>query len=173
MKKILLITLLIFFLAIPVKADVITPPVMYLTFLPLVHGGNIGLARYVSAGFPFYPEERELWCNNGFSCTAVETLDSFVYTAPPGESIYVMRLFAAYWFPPNGAHIIFPFEGCARKICIRALEGSMTDGTMTKVEIYIDETQWGWGGPVHLADFHFRPVNLYSNYTEITVLYEE
>ena len=169
MRNLLLITLL---LAIsvsftPALAGIITPEGQYQPiYMPIVIGGSFGIDRFVSADFPFYPEEWEYWCNGGYPCTQADTLDSFQFRAPLDRVMAYVRLYLAFWDPPNGAHIIYPFDGCAEKVCVRSLQGSLAAHTATLVEVYIDSSLPGWGGPVHLADFSY----LYWPYQSITVV---
>ena len=163
MRKLLFIIVFILVSFVPVRADGITPEDGYFMRLPLVLSGSYGLDRYVTAGFPFWPEEQELWCNNGYPCTQVETLNKFRYRSPDGRAITFVRLYLAYLFPPDGAHIIYPYDGCLFQICVWSGEGNLQDRPATRVEVYIDPTQPGPSGTIHLADFMYtaaRPASI-------------
>ena len=165
MRKLSLILALvaIALIFINVKADNITPGDDYFMRLPLVLGGNFSIDRYVTAGFPFWPEELQLWCNSGYPCTQVETLNKFRYRSPDGRVITFVRLYLAYLFPPSGAHIIYPYDGCLYQICVRSVEGNLWERTATRIEVYIDPTLPGPSETIHLADFMFtaaRPTSI-------------
>jgi len=174
-RKLLLITLLLAISVsftparasgLPVRGIITLGDEYYSIYMPIVIDGNFRIDRFVSGGFPFYPEEWEYWCSGGYPCTQADTLDSFTFRAPPDRVVAYVRLYLAFWDPPNGAHIIYPYDGCAEKVCVRSLQGSLAAHTATLVEVYIDSSLPGWGGPVHLADFSY----LYWPYQSITVV---
>jgi hypothetical protein len=85
------------------------------------------------------------FCEQGTLCQEPFPEVPATFNAPEGFVISLVRLYSDEWTPPEGAHLLFPWDGCIWKMCVTGI----TTGHAT---VFFDYGREGYGPPIKVID---------------------